>query len=152
MGAASYQLIAKIDKADIVSFTDTAVNNKYGSIISYAVCAYNGSMQSTIMPTSNLRLAGVSILSLKNSSAKTMKVKWRKNKQANGYQLQYALNNKFTKRVKTLRIKKAGTLSRTIKKLKKGKKYFVRIRTYKIIGNATYYSEWSKTKKIKIKK
>ena len=81
-----------------------------------------------------------------------MKVKWKKSKQATGYQLQYALNNKFTKKAKTLRIKKAGTLSKTIKKLKKGKKYFVRIRTYRVYGNATYYSAWSKTKKIKIKK
>ena len=33
--------------------------------------------------------------------------------------------------------------------LKSHKIYYVHIRTYKKIGNATYYSTWSKAKKVK---
>ena len=37
-----------------------------------------------------------------------------------------------------------------IKKLKSGKKYYVRIKTYKKIGSKYYYSSWSKAKTVKI--
>ena len=44
------------------------------------------------------------------------------------------------------------TTSYTIKKLKKKKTYYVRIRTYKKVSGKTYYSGWSSVKKVKIKK
>ncbi len=37
----------------------------------------------------------------------------------------------------------------TIRKLKKGKKYQIKIRAYKKIGKKTYYGAWSKTKTTK---
>lgn len=53
---------------------------------------------------------------------------------------------------KTKTISKNKTTSYTIKKLKKKKTYYVRIRTYKKVSGKTYYSEWSSVKKVKIKK
>ena len=41
-------------------------------------------------------------------------------------------------------IKKAGTLKYTDKKLKKGKKYFYKARTYTEINGSTYLGKWSK--------
>ena len=35
--------------------------------------------------------------------------------------------------------------------LKKNKKYYVRICTYKKVGKTTYYSTWSKVKSVKVK-
>ena len=37
-------------------------------------------------------------------------------------------------------VKKAATLKATLKKLKKGTTYYVRIRTYKKVGKTTYWS------------
>ena len=48
--------------------------------------------------------------------------------------------------------KGAGTASKVIKKLKKGKTYYVRIRAFKKTGGKTYYSEWSAIKSKKVKK
>ncbi|MBR5047805.1 MAG: fibronectin type III domain-containing protein, partial [Eubacterium sp.] len=101
---------------------------------------------------SKIRLTGVSIISLKNTSPRAMKVRWKKNRQASGYQLQYSRDKRFTRKVTTVRIRKAGIRSKTIKKLKKRKTYYVRIRAYKSAGRFTAYSPWSKRKKVKIKK
>ena len=38
------------------------------------------------------------------------------------------------------------------KKLKKNKKYYVKARAVKVVGKTKYYGEWSKVKKIRIKK
>lgn len=38
------------------------------------------------------------------------------------------------------------TTSKTIKSLKGGKKYYVRVRTFKKVGKTKYYSAWSSSK------
>ncbi len=74
----------------------------------------------------------------------------KKNKSVKGFQLQYSTSRSF-KNKKTKTYKDASRLTVKIKKLKKGKKYYVRIRTYKIVKNHRAYSEWSKVKRVKIK-
>lgn len=84
--------------------------------------------------------------------------KWKKqSKQVTGYELQYSINKKFTKKTtKTVNIGKNKTITKTISKLKAKKKYYVRIRTYKIVKikgkNTKLYSKWSKVKTVKTKK
>ena len=69
-----------------------------------------------------------------------------------GYQIQLATNSKFTKNKKTVTVKGYKKTSRKITKPKGGKKYYVKIRTYKTVGGTRYYSPWSKTKSVKTKK
>lgn len=70
------------------------------------------------------------IKSVKVAKGKKMTVKWTKDANATGYEIQYSLNSKFkSKQTKT--VKKASTTSLTIKKLKAKKRYYVRIRAYK---------------------
>lgn len=90
--------------------------------------------------------------SVKNAKGKKMTIKWEKNTAGNGYQIQYSTSKKFAKGNKTKTISKNKTTSYTIKKLKKKKTYYVRIRTYKKVSGKTYYSGWSSVKKVKIKK
>ncbi len=83
-------------------------------------------------------------------------VKWKKQtRQTTGYQLQYSTSKKF-KGAKTVTIKKNKTISKSIKKLRTGKKYYVRIRTYKTVKikgkNVKVYSGWSKVKSVRTKK
>ena len=68
-----------------------------------------------------------------------------------GYQLQYATKKSFSGG-KKVTVKGAGTLKKALEKLKGGKKYYVRIRTYYKKGGKTYYSAWSKAKSVKTKK
>ncbi len=89
----------------------------------------------------------VSTTSIKKIKAKkkTLTVKWKRVKGVTGYEIQYSLKQIF-KNAKTRMIKKSSTTLLTIKKLKRRKKYYVRIRTYKRVDGKIYYSNWSKIK------
>ncbi len=80
------------------------------------------------------------------AQSKAFTVKWKKKSGITGYQIQYSANSKFKRGNKTIKIKKVKTLSKKITGLKPSKKYYVRIRTYKIVNKKTYYSNWSKKK------
>jgi len=80
------------------------------------------------------------------------KVTWKKQKtETSGYEVQYSTKMNF-KSAKKIKIKKNKTTSSTVKKLKAKKKYYVRIRTYKIVNGKKIYSDWSKAKSVKTKK
>ena len=85
------------------------------------------------------------------SAKKAISVKWKKVRGVKGYQVQVATNKKFKKNKKTVTIKKQKTTKTTVKKLKAKKKYYVRIRTYKIVNGKKVYSSWSKVKSVKTK-
>lgn len=85
------------------------------------------------------------------SKKANLTITWSKISGVKGYQIQVATDKKFKKNKKTVTIKKQKTTKKTIKKLKSGKKYYVRIRTYKVSKNKKVYSSWTKAKKVKIK-
>ena len=95
---------------------------------------------------------GTALVSLTPASKK-MTVKWKKQAtQTTGYQIQYATDSKFTKNKKTVTVKGASATSKTITKLTGGKKYYVRIRTYKTVSKVNYYSSWSAAKATTVKR
>ena len=91
------------------------------------------------------------VKSLKTAKGKKLKVSWKKDKQATGYQIQYSTDKKFKKGTKTVNISKYKTISKTISKLKAGKKYYVRVRAYKnakLNGKSPkLYGAWSGIKR-----
>ena len=50
----------------------------------------------------------------------------------------------------TIKVKQVKTNSKRIKGLKVAKKYYVRVRTYKLVKKKSYYSSWSKKKSVTI--
>ncbi len=82
---------------------------------------------------------------------KSITATWSKVSGVKGYQIQIATDKKFKKDKKTVTIKKQKTTKTTIKKLKANKKYYVRIRTYKVVNKKNVYSSWSSVKSIKTK-
>jgi len=89
----------------------------------------------------------VKIKSAKSTAKKKIVVKWKKIKGANGYQITYSTNKKFRK-AKTINVK-AKKVKYTIKKLKSGKKYFIKVRAYKLNGKEKVTGAWSKVKVVK---
>ena len=77
-----------------------------------------------------------------------VKVTWKKTAGVVGYQVQYSLN----KKMKAAKKKNCKTVGVTIKKLKKKKTYYIRVRAYKMNGKKKVYGKWSTVKKVKIKK
>lgn len=85
-------------------------------------------------------------IQVQSTAAKTLKIKWKRDSKATGYQIYYGTNNRFTKRTrKTVDIKKYRTTSKTVKKLKSGKTYYVKMRAYKKVGSKKVYGAWSGT-------
>ena len=82
---------------------------------------------------------------------KSANLKWKKKAGVTGYQIQYSTNKNF-KNAKKVNVKGAKKVTKTIKKLKAGKKYYFRIRTCKKAYGEKFYSKWSKVKTAKIKK
>lgn len=74
-------------------------------------------------------------LSKVTATAKGFQATWKKQKESTtGYQLQYSISKKFTKKTTNAKtVKKASATKLTVKKLKAEKKYYVRIRTYKTV-------------------
>ena len=108
----------------------------------------------SVTPDNSDKISGKKTLSKvilrvpKNKKGRKLVVRWNAVKDVKGYQLQYALNKKFKKK-KSVQTKKTKY---TIKKLKKKKTYYIRVRAYKMNGKKKVYGKWSTVKKVKIKK
>jgi len=93
---------------------------------------------------------------VKLSKAKktSIKVSWKKVSGVAAYQIQYSTSKNF-KKANTVKVS-AKSASKVLKKLKKNKKYYVRVRSYKVtkVNNKSknVYSAWSAKKALKTKK
>lgn len=85
-------------------------------------------------------------------SGKKLKVTWKRNKKASGYQIVVATDKSFKNVVKTVNVKNNKTVKATVKGLKSGKKYYVRVRSMKKASGGNVYGNWSKAKPVKAKK
>ena len=116
-----------------------------------------GSYSGTKTKTFRINPKGTSLKSVTGAS-KAVKIKWTKQSakmktsRITGYQILLATNSKFTKGKKTVNVSGYGKISRKVTGLKGGKKYYVKVRTYKKVGSTKYYSKWSKVKSAKTKK
>ena len=92
----------------------------------------------------------------KKKSAKKIKIKIKKIKDAKGYQVAIYKSKKKAKKNKKALVKKYVKYKKKItiksKKLKKKKKLYVRARAYTLDGVKKVFGPWSKVKKAKIKK
>ena len=118
---------------------------------SYKVTArMKGKYKGTISASFKINPKGT-VLKKLTAGSKKITVSWKKQaKKITGYQIQYSLKSNF-KSAKTVTVKGPKKTSKVIKKLKKGKKYYVRIRTYKTVGGKKYYSSWSKMKRVNVR-
>ena len=86
----------------------------------------------------------------KSLKGKKVKVNLKKVAQAKGYEIVYSTNVNFTK--KTTKKVSTTKITKTIKKLKKKKTYYIKARAYKLDGKTKVYGKWSLIKKVVIKK
>ena len=117
---------------------------------------FRGNYSGKVTKTFTIRPKGCSLGKV-TAKCKGFQVTWKKQtSQTSGYQLQYCTAKNFKgKTAKTVDIKKNSTVKKNISKLKAKKKYYIRIRTYKIVKvngkNKELYSDWSKAKTVRTK-
>ncbi len=142
----------KNKKISSAYYTVSYSNNKKVGKATVTVKLRNG-YSGTLKKNFTIKPKGTKLTSLTGKS-KGISIKWVKQKtQTTGYQLQYSTNSKFSKKtIVTKTVKKNAITKLTVKKLRTGKTYYVRIRTYKTANGKKYYSAWSKVKKVRIKK
>lgn len=87
---------------------------------------------------------------VKANGKKTIKVSWKKDKKASGYEITYSTKKSF-KGKKTIVVKSNKTTSKVVKKLTSKKKYFVKVRSYKQVRKTKTYGAYSKVKTVKVK-
>lgn len=118
---------------------------KNGAKYRYKVVAYSGS---TLSPASKEKviyyMSRPRLTSVKGKKGGKCIVRWKKNKKASGYQIRY----KTGKKTRAITVSGGKKVTKTIRKLKKGKAYQVTIRAFKKVGKVKYYSSWSKRKKV----
>ncbi len=88
---------------------------------------------------------------LSSAKKKSLKITWKKDKKASGYEILLATDKKFKKNKKKITVNSYKTTSKTVKKLKSKKIYYVKIRSYKKVNGKKIYGAYSKVLKLKVK-
>ena len=145
-------LVKTITSGSTVTFTDAKANTN-GTKYVYKVVAKASTGDSTLSKSRTVyRVARPAISSAANSAASRMTVKWGKNANATGYEIQYSTSKTFASGNKTVTAAGASTVSKVITGLTKEKTYYVRIRSFKTVTSTKYRSAWSTVKSVKIQK
>ena len=155
VNGSSFRRYKTINSLSTISMVDGGAK-KSGTKYAYKIYVYksvNGKVYNSAASAVKLTyyMAAPAWKSLTNPSARAMTVKYGQASGATGYQIQYATSSTF-KGAKTANIAGAKNVTKTVKGLAKNKRYYVRVRSYRKSGRVTYYSAWSTTKNVVIKK
>lgn len=162
LSATSYTYDGKAKKPSVtVKNNGTKINSKYYTVSyssgrknvgTYTVTIkFKSPYSGTVKKTFKINPKGTSISKL-TATSKGFTINWNKQQtQTTGYQIQYATNSSFSD-AKTVTMNKSSYSSKKITGLTGNKKYYVRIRTYKTVSGASYYSGWSSVKGVTTKK
>lgn len=131
--------------ADSTSYQFTKLQNS--ALHSYVVKAYKtidgdkyfGEQSDAVSVFIKPAKAQLTSVTMKNS---TLNVEWKK-LDCTGYEIIYTTDRKFKKGLKTVKIKNSNTTKKAIKKLKKGKKYYVKVRAYAVNNGKKLYGSKS---------
>lgn len=95
-------------------------------------------------------------LTVKAVKGRKIKAVWTKDAQSDGYQVQYGRSRKFSKSGTTKLIGSRRKSSLMLKKLKKNKTYYIRVRSFKKVSvngqMVTLYGAWSRMGRVKTTK
>lgn len=142
-GDGKWELVANLKGT---SYTDRKGKSN-GKTYQYKVYAISDSVLSN---PSGIRmtcyLSPPEITSAKSGKPGQITVKWKRNKKAEGYQIQYAAKKDFSDGRK-VNISGGKSVKKSISKLKKNKTYYIRIRSY-VRSSGEYFSPWSKKMRI----
>ena len=145
----------KNGKSTLKKGTDYTVTYKNNKKVGTATVTIKGkgTYTGTVSKTFKINPKKTTVKKVTSPKKKQLKVTYKKVAGVTGYQVTYSTSKKFTKKTtKTVTVKGKATTSKVIKKLKAGKTYYVKVRSYKTVGGKKYYSSYTAVKKVKISK
>ena len=159
-----YQIYDVTTKKVIATLTSdklsyTVKNLKAGTAYSFkvrAVSKVDGEKfyGSWVTVTGITKTAATAFKSLKSEKAKSFIAKWTAKSGVTGYQIQYSTAADFSN-AKIVKVTGSSSAAKTVTGLQSGKKYYVRIRTYKTLKvsgeTKVAYSAWSAASSVKVK-
>ena len=138
--------IAKINDRGLVTLKG------YGETKITICAAANGDYKETKkVITLFVKPAKQTIVFAKSLKAKTVTIKWKRDRRASGYIVQYSTDKKFRKNVKSITLSSNKITYRKIKNLKAGTKYYIRMCSYKKLSGTVIRGDYSKLKLVKLK-
>lgn len=87
---------------------------------------------------------------VKSSAKKKVTVKWKKVAGAKGYIISAATKKKGTYKTKLI-VKGGSKKKATLKKMKSGKVYYIKVRAYQLSDKKKVAGKWSKAKRVKVR-
>lgn len=125
-------------------YGDVDINFWFGEIRDVNYCSWTKPVVPKVTPPAKTKWKTVKV------GKKKVTLKWKKVSKAKGYRIQFSTSKKFKKNVKN---KYTTKTSITIKRLKSKKKYYFRIKAYKVntLGKKIYSKKWSNIRKKRVK-
>ena len=134
-----WMVIGKITSNSTVSFT--AKTLAAGSTNKLRARAYKGTVYSAYTYLNiNTVPSAITGFTLKSATSSTLNVAWNRNISGDGYILERSEGAKW---VSVAKVTNHATLNSTVKSLKAGTAYKLRIRAYKSFGSVTFYSAYT---------
>ena len=142
--------VQTISSGDTVAWKDTAANVN-GKKYKYELKAFaKGVGTSPVSKKITACFLTKNKASVQSARAGKVLVSWNGNKKADGYEIRFSASKNFAS-FKTRTVKDASAVSAVLSGLTSGKTVYVRIRSYKNIGDAASYSSWSAAQSVKVK-
>lgn len=153
-GAAGYVIycngkkIKTVNKGTTLKYTDkksikNGTKRKYQVVVKKKMKGVIHYGRSSSAKTT-IYLRPVKINSARNAAKGSLCVTWKKNTKATGYQVKYVTGKK------TKVVNAGKKITKKLSGLKKGKTYKIYVRSYVKKSGKTYYSGWSKVRKLKL--
>lgn len=131
------------EQQNITNITNNNTNNNYNITVNK-----NDDQSAATATTALKKVKGVDVA---NKTGNKVKVQWNTVDGADGYQIQYSYKKGFKKQVKTINVNKASKSSKVIKKMKVGKKVYVKVRAYQNVNGQKVYGNFSKVKNLTVR-
>ncbi len=135
-----YLTVKKLNSATVYDFKVRAYKKLNGVVVYGEFSAERGALTTPAKATISKVTAG----------KKTATVNWKTVANASGYRVFYTTDKDFDYAKSTM-VKDSKATSKTIKKLKSGKKYYFKVRAYKTFKSKNIYGALSKVKSVKVK-
>ena len=146
-GGGSFRRIRVIDGANVTSFIDRKV--KQGKTYRYRVRTYKLGYYGKVSNYRTVMRLGSLKVGARKKKAGSIRVAWKKKKGSGQYQVQYSLTKTFRKR-RTFTLS-SGKNKKIIKNLKRGRTYYIRVRSRNKKGSVVSYGAWSGVRKVVLK-